>query len=485
MKRILGGITFLVSTLPLWSKNELSIDEFIQEAMANRKLGIVFKSKKEAIEALGREKLREFFPKVSLNYFGIQNLGENQPDNRYQDMRLQVQQLVWDGGVLDKQRQLAKVAEEVFRADSKKEEQNLELDWKRSIYRIQILETKNRLLEERRSREAFQFVKIERDWKAGFISKIEYLKYAAKEGENEELQNNLNFERERIISYLLDSCFWTESYPSLKENIIRDLVLIPPRQISETYWDEAYLDSLEGKKLRLSIEKSFIEDKLADTDWSPKIHVGAYVGKNYFEGKEVLQNTAGWNVQISLPFFGNQFQAQNLTGFQPDGGGYQRIPGFGTNQVGPGTNSFQSGQLGLLDGLHQETHKKEIFAKNLELRIQLEAKRKFAISEMKNLSRRLFLLYPQILQKEIRATAFYEEWLFGKEKQNGRDSIASNLLRKQWEDIFFSLLDDFATYLELSDRYYSILGEECLTKWDRGKGNLHHWQFLLSKGGSK
>lgn len=275
--KLLLWLGFSLPLLAEMAPKDLALSLFLEEAKANRKLGLLFRTRKQALEALGRDKFREFFPKVSLGYFGIKNLGENQADSRYQDVRLNVQQLVWDGGVANRQWEIAKLAEQIYQWENKKEQDSLESDLRKHVFRWQALSVREQLFKSRLKDEKEIFVKQEKIWDEGDISQLEALKKKASLGDLEFQWKTLQWEKDKSLSQLKDLSFWDEAEPvHLTEFYPRDLKIERVRDWTEIEIEALLNESRDSKKNRLVLERFKLEKENSETDWIPKIHLGAY-----------------------------------------------------------------------------------------------------------------------------------------------------------------------------------------------------------------
>ncbi len=479
-------------SLPLFAEmtpKDLTLSLFLEEAKANRKLGLLFRTKKQALEALGRDKFREFFPKVSLGYFGIKNLGENQADSRYQDVRLNVQQLLWDGGVANRQWEIAKLAEQIYLWESKKEQDGLESELRKLVFKWQALCVREAIIRRRLDEEKEHFSKLEKIWDAGALSQLEILKKKANLGDIEFQWKTLLWEKEKALSQLKDLSFWEDSEPvRLQEFFPSDLRVERFQELTDIEIETLLVDCRDAKKSRLLLEKIKLEKENSETDWIPKVHIGAYYGKNSLDGKDFSKEIAGWNFQVSMPFGGSHLNTSSLNGYQPDGSGFQRVPGFGTSPVGMGRNSFQSGNLGILDTLGGDATQNEMEARYIEAKLSLLQKEKSQIAETKNLLKKIKIQYDSILHKEIKVTNAYEEIQYAKARSKTQNQTEKNTAilpyRRQFEEAYLSLLDEILSYLEISERLTSLMGENApvFYSWQTQKGSLQYWSKLMQIG---
>ncbi|MDX1957252.1 MAG: TolC family protein, partial [Leptospiraceae bacterium] len=67
-------------------------------ALANSIIMKTLKDRKEVFKLVVAERWRNYLPRLGVSYFGLKNLNQNQSDSQYNDIRLQLNQLLYDGG---------------------------------------------------------------------------------------------------------------------------------------------------------------------------------------------------------------------------------------------------------------------------------------------------------------------------------------------------------------------------------------------------
>lgn len=102
----------------------------------------MLEAKKEVSKMLITEKWREFLPKFGIQYYGLRNQNVNSADNIYNDIRLTVQQLIFDGGEANLNLEIAKLSELLNEQDFKINLSRLRLDIQKAYFRALALKGK-------------------------------------------------------------------------------------------------------------------------------------------------------------------------------------------------------------------------------------------------------------------------------------------------------------------------------------------------------
>ncbi len=61
-------------------------------------------TKSELYPILLKEKWKQYLPKLGVHYFGIFSRNQEQMDQEYRDVRWQIQQLLYDGGEIEREK---------------------------------------------------------------------------------------------------------------------------------------------------------------------------------------------------------------------------------------------------------------------------------------------------------------------------------------------------------------------------------------------
>ncbi|WP_210413076.1 TolC family protein [Leptospira semungkisensis] len=333
------------------TKIPLNLDRAILIGTTNNVLLRTIESKKEITKLVITEKWREFLPKVGVQYMGLRNTNVGSIDNLYNDVRLTVQQLVFDGGEASLQVEIARLGEALNEQDFKVGAVKLKLDIQKAY--LKTLSAKGKILLGQKVVEKMNesLRKAKAEFGQGLISRIQYSEVTNKVKQSQltllKYKNEYNqtaLELKQVLS--LD--FHVEL--DLEENLFTDFVLSIPQIDSEEAVIRAMNTREDLKKSQLVIKRLKNEKKIADNYWVPKVYLGGYAGKN---GNDfpLKHDIYGLNFNFVLPLGSTVVQSNGNLGVQKDGTGIQTYPGFGNQTVGPGINGYESSRIQFFDNL--------------------------------------------------------------------------------------------------------------------------------------
>ncbi|TGK18148.1 channel protein TolC [Leptospira fluminis] len=329
----------------------LNMDRAILIGTTNNILLRTLESKKDITKLVITEKWREFLPKVGVQYMGLRNVNVGSLDNLYNDVRLTVQQLVFDGGETSLQVEIARLNEALNEQDFKINAAKIKLDIQKAY--LKCLSAKGKVFLGKKAVEKMEesLRKAKVEYSQGLISRIQftetsnrirqaqytYLKY-----KNEYNQSLLDLKQALSLDFHVEL--------DLEENLFTDFVLNSPDFDVEEAVIRAINTREDLKKSQLIVKRLKNEKKIADNYWIPKVYLGGYAGKN---GNDfpLKHDIYGVNFNLVLPLGSNVVQSNGNLGVQKDGTGIQTYPGFGNQTVGPGINGYESSKIQFFDNL--------------------------------------------------------------------------------------------------------------------------------------
>lgn len=374
LKILIASITtillssFLFSMLHANSQEplRLTLDSSVLVGTTNNILLQTIHSKKETFKMLVTEKWRNYLPRVGVSYFGLKNLNINQTDSAYNDVRLTVQQLLYDGGDTGKEVEIAKLQEISNAEDFKIAKEKLTFEIRKSYLEALLAGGKLYLVQKSYERILSQFSDIQAFKKTGFATDLQSIELNSKFREVELAETRAKGQYRQALFLLKQILNLDPSVPiALEENPFSDFLLNAPDLDVDKLSFAAASNKEEIKKSRISVEILKKVKEKSDNYWQPKISMGAYAGQNVNGLLPVKNDVYGFNFTISTQIGSNTAKSNGNYGVQTDGSGIQRIPGYGTQSVGKGNNSFDSADIHLWDDLSYSR-------KILENEIQLE-----------------------------------------------------------------------------------------------------------------
>ncbi|MCG9873751.1 MAG: TolC family protein [Leptospiraceae bacterium] len=344
---LLENGSLLPNELPL----KIMLKDAEEIAVTNSLVLKSLKDRREIFQKMATEKWRNYLPRLSLGYFGLKNLNENQADSRFNDIRLQLNQLVYDGGETELEIESIKL-QEIINSQDWIISRNKTLLESRKAY-IENLMNKDKVLlfSELLRKTLSQINETRSEFEQGFVNQSTNFESESKirelelfliktEGNNEQSEINLK----KVLHFPLSTNL------DLQESLLLDFVLYPP-DFNKMNNSTEVANRPELKKLKVSIENLKNRKELAENYWKPKLSLGGYYGKNVNGALPVENEIYGFNINVTTQFGSSTNQTSTNYGVQTDGTGIQRIPGFGPQFVGRGDNAYNSNTLNFFDDL--------------------------------------------------------------------------------------------------------------------------------------
>jgi hypothetical protein len=352
----------LILSLPFWAIHSTERRENLEPLIINMEeaegIGLTnnvilasLKDRREVFKMMATEKWRNYLPRVGISYFGLRNANVNQPDSQYNDIRVQLNQLLYDGGENALEIESAKLQELLNQEDWKIAREKMILDIRKAYVRLLSSEVKSYVAEKSYFRTLKQLNDVKAERREGFLTELQELEISNKLHELElnllksKSQHSLNeIELKKQINLPL------EVSVKLKDSLVRDYVLYPPYFVPDEE-SIALTQKPEIKKAKIAIENLKTRKEITENYWKPKLFVGGYYGENTNGALPVKNEVYGFSFSVQTQLGSSTNQTSANYGMQTDGTGIQRIPGFGPQFVGRGENAFNSNTLNLFDDL--------------------------------------------------------------------------------------------------------------------------------------
>ncbi|WP_081104167.1 TolC family protein [Leptospira weilii] len=333
------------------AKIKINLEKAVLIGTTNSILLRTLEARKEIFKMLVTERWREFLPKVGIQYMGLRNVNINSLDNIYNDVRLTVQQLVYDGGEAKLNLETANLNEALNEKDFKIGFYKLKYEIEKNYFKA--LAAKGKVFIGKKSIEKMEEAsrKAQTEYKQGFITKIALLEtvsklrqsqYIFQKYENEYNQSIHDLKQILSIDY--------DSELEIEENLFTDFVMTLPNLEVRNIVDNARRQRDDIAKSQIVVQKLKNDKEIADNYWMPKLYLGGYAGKNG-DTFPLQHNIYGVNFNITLPLGSNVVQSTGSSGIQKDGTGIQTYPGFGNQFVGSGLNGYNSTSVQFFNNL--------------------------------------------------------------------------------------------------------------------------------------
>ncbi|TGN16952.1 TolC family protein [Leptospira idonii] len=350
-------VTVLLSLTAIYPEvgesNLLSVN--LQEAevigITNSVILQSLKDRREVFKMVATEKWRNYLPRVGVSYFGLKNNNVNQTDTQYNDIRLQLNQLIYDGGENSLEIESAKLQELLNQEDWKITKEKIALDIRKAYLKVLTNDLKLMIVKKAFDRTVAQVSDSQKENEYGFATELQKLDSESKIREIELLYLRANSSKRQSEIDLKKNLNLPLEIPlELKESLLLDFMILPPA-FKDKDIASAVDNKPEMKKSNIAIENLRTRKEITENYWKPKVYLGSYYGQNINGALPVKNDVYGFSLSFQTQIGSTTNQSSANYGMQTDGTGIQRIPGFGPQFVGRGENAFNSSTLNLFDDL--------------------------------------------------------------------------------------------------------------------------------------
>lgn len=425
---------------------------------------------------ISAEKWRNYLPRVGISYFGLKNTNINQPDTQYNDIRIQLNQLVYDGGENFHEIESARLQELLNNQDWNIAKNKIALEVQKAYLKFLSNKFKHNMISKTIERINKLHLDSNLESKLGFNTELESLELESKIREIE-LMSLKSASAIRLAEIDLKKQMNLPLNVKLipKDSILEDYILFQPSELINI--SEYLLKKPELKKSKLAIENLRTRQEILDSYWKPKVILGGYYGKNINGPLPIQNDVFGFNIGLQTQLGGTTNQTSMNSGIQTDGTGIQRIPGYGPQFVGKGENAYNSSNFNLFDDL---SYSRKIYEGQITLSDAIRNQRNLEISLEAEIYKSLEKLNENWQVIRISNAKFYqnaEAWKSALLKFERGFIKSTELLN--YESELLKSLDDlcvgYSSYIEATYELafnLSVNNEELfLVRKDRSKGN--------------
>ncbi|MDF3821461.1 TolC family protein [Leptospira sp. 96542] len=322
------------------------------------------------------EKWRNYLPRVGISYFGLNNTNVNQPDSQYNDVRLQLNQLVYDGGENFLEIESAKLQDLLNNQDWNITKNKITFEAQKSYLKLIANSFKYSMI--LKSFDRIRQLKVDSDLgsEKGFNTELDRMEAESKIRELElSALKSLSsiklaeIELKRQLNLPIETSIVT------KDSLLEDFIIFEPIELGNI--SDFLLNKPELKKSKLAIENIRTRQEILDSYWKPKVVLGGYYGQNINGALPVKNEVYGFNIGLQTQLGSSTNQTSLNSGIQTDGTGIQRIPGFGPQFVGRGENAYNSTNFNLFDDL---SYSRKIYEGQIALSDAIRNKRALEIN---------------------------------------------------------------------------------------------------------
>ncbi|MDF3820839.1 TolC family protein [Leptospira sp. 96542] len=473
----------LLSWIFLFSPNliaeeilEINLEEAEEIAVTNSVILASLKDRRDVFRMVSAEKWRNYLPRVGISYFGLKNNNTNQADSQYNDIRLQLNQLIYDGGESFLEIESAKLLELLNQEDWKINRNQILLDTKKAYFR-QLANVNKKIVTESallRAKKLKENSRLEAN--AGFLSPLKLIEVETKIRELEAMVLKVESSRQLAeIELKKQLNLPLDCKIVLRDSLLGDYVFFEPQKWKDQ--SNFYLSKSEFKKSKLAIENLKIKQEIAESYWKPKVFLGGYYGQNTNGPLPVRNEVFGFNIGLQTQLGSTTNQSSLSSGLQSDGTGIQRIPGYGPQFVGKGENAFNSSTFNLFDDL---SYSRKIYEGKIALSDAMRNQRYLKLSLEAEIYKASEKLKENWQLLRIQNAKFFHTAEFWKTSilQYNEGYLTLDILVQAELDLLRStndVTDTLVSYLDSGFELCHRLGVEetelGFYKWEKGMGN--------------
>ena len=313
----------LIMAGPLRAKEKnrelaLDLETAVRVGAANHFMLKSIHNRKAAIRALITERWRKYLPSLSLGYERRRNINAGERDVISHDIRLNAEQVLYDGGRRALNYDLAKMDAVLAANDFWITYNRLRLDIQKAYLTVLAARGKINLNRKSLQRGKIQLRQARHEEKLGFGTRLQVLTVAAKVREIElalRRAENEYIQSKHDLKLVLNLDFEIEI--RVKGDLFQDFILKPPHVNRRLLVRRARTERVEVKRSQGNIHKLKKEHLIAKDSWIPRFSVSGFLGRS---GETFPVRTKNWgvNFKLSFPIGSHKSESNAGTGYNKD-----------------------------------------------------------------------------------------------------------------------------------------------------------------------
>jgi outer membrane protein len=296
----------------------IDLERAVEIAVTNYYVLKVIKNKDLAYRELITEKWREYLPKVGIGYIRQRFIISDGQDAISNEIRLNVEQVIFDGGRRGLELDIAKMERLLNKEDFVIVFNKLKLDVQEAFFRVLAASGKILLNQKslQRGKDQLKFARLE--LKFGFTTNVQVMSVASRvqevelallKAKNEYLRAKNDLKLVMNVEYETDLV--------LEGSLFKDFYLYKPKLEMNQLIAQARSGRHEILKAKVAISKAKLEKDFADNAWIPRISIGGYRGR-VDENFPVRRQNWGVNVNMTVPLGSSTSTTSASTGERPN-----------------------------------------------------------------------------------------------------------------------------------------------------------------------
>ena len=279
---------------------KLDVNQAIRVGVANHFLLNSIRNKSAAIKALLTERWRAYLPSVGVSYNRTRDIHLNEQDQISHEVRLNIQQVIYDGGRRALNVDLARIDGLLAREDFRITYNRLRLNIQKAYLRTLAARGKVLLNHKSLARARQQLKQARLEERLGLSTRLASLTVASRVREIElALKSSQNEFTQSLHDLKLILNLDFELKLDLRGNLFRDFILFPPIAKIEDLITRARSQRSEIKRSLANIHKLRKEKEIAEDAWVPRLSVGGFMGRS---GEKFPVRQKSWGVNFTLSF---------------------------------------------------------------------------------------------------------------------------------------------------------------------------------------
>ncbi|MEM7181065.1 MAG: TolC family protein [Spirochaetota bacterium] len=259
------------------------------------------KNKNKALKQLITERWRNYLPSVGLSYIRQRYIIQDSTDAISHEIRLNIEQVIYDGGRRSLSLDIAKLDEALSRRDFVVIYNKLRLDVQEAFFATLAASSKIVLHKKSLQRGLYQLKQAKLELAHGFSTSIQVMSVAARV---EEIRLALlqarreYFQSINNLKLIMNVDYETELF--IEGDLLKDYYLYFPKIDLRKLVTRAKSERAEVLRSKVSIFKLKKEKQLAENAWIPQFSVGAYGGRFGTEFP-LREDVWGFNFKVTVP----------------------------------------------------------------------------------------------------------------------------------------------------------------------------------------
>lgn len=291
----------------------LDLDTAVRVGAANYFALQALRNREAVTAELITERWRAYLPGVGVSYNRNRDINKAAADSINHEIRINIEQVIYDGGRRSLDLDIAKVEKLLAREDFRVTYNKLRLDIQKAYFKVLAARTKLLLNAKSLERARVQLRDARREESQGFSTRVQVLTVASRLREIElALTRSIHEHRQALYDLKLLLNLDVKANVQTVGDIFGDFVLRPPSVPLQPLIESALVNRPEVNRSVTNVHKLRKEKQLAEDSWIPRVSIDGYAGRN---GPRFPVRDESWGVNLRLTFPIGSTTSNSSTGF--------------------------------------------------------------------------------------------------------------------------------------------------------------------------